>query len=58
MKTRRDAIFCHCCEGKGTITERKYKSGEEIACVCPECNGNKWVWSEIEVDLKRRQNKW
>jgi len=39
-------IFCHCCDGKGTITEKEYPSGKEIEVLCPECNGEKWVWSE------------
>jgi DnaJ-class molecular chaperone len=39
-------IFCHSCGGKGTVKEKKYPDGEEIDVVCPECNGDKWVWSE------------
>lgn len=38
-------IYCHTCEGKGTITEEKYPSKEEIEVPCPECNGEKWVWT-------------
>ena len=38
-------IFCHCCEGKKTIEEKEYPSGKIIKVVCPECDGNGWVWT-------------
>ena len=38
-------IFCHCCEGKKTIEEKEYPSGKIIKIVCPECDGNGWVWT-------------
>ena len=40
-------IYCHCCEGKGTIEEMKYPSKEPIDVACPECKGRKWVWAEV-----------
>jgi len=39
-------IYCHTCKGKGTVTETLYPSGEEVEVICPECNGQKWVWDE------------
>lgn len=39
-------VFCHCCEGEGVITEKEYPSGKSIKVVCPECNGDKWVFVE------------
>ena len=38
-------IYCHSCEGKGTLTEKEYPSGRDIEVQCPECNGKKWVLS-------------
>ena len=45
-RMKRVKIFCHLCEGKGTIPEKAYPNGKEIQCVCPECNGEKWVRSD------------
>jgi hypothetical protein len=45
-RMKRVKIFCHLCEGKGTIPEKAYPNGKEIQCICPECNGEKWVRSD------------
>jgi DnaJ-class molecular chaperone len=39
-------IFCHACEGKKTVEEKRYPNGETIKVICPECNGEGWVWDE------------
>jgi DnaJ-class molecular chaperone len=41
-------VFCHTCEGKGSLEDKAYPNGEEIRTICPECNGRKWVWEEAE----------
>jgi len=39
-------IVCHCCDGTGKIAEKEHPSKKQIMTVCPECNGDGWVWTE------------
>ena len=41
-------IYCHTCKGLGKVPEKKYPSGEKVMVICPECNGEKWVYADVE----------
>jgi len=41
-------IFCHSCKGLGKVPEKKYPSGEKVMVICYECNGEKWVYADVE----------
>jgi len=41
-------ICCHSCKATGHVTEKSYPSGEAIKVVCYECNGEKWVYANVE----------
>jgi len=43
-------IFCHSCNGRKFVLERAYPSKEEIKTVCPECNGDGWVWDILSTE--------
>jgi len=43
--TKKVKICCHSCGGKGKVVEKEYPSRKEIMVLCPECNGEKWVWA-------------
>ena len=40
-------IFCHSCEGQKFIIEKAYPTEEKVRTVCPECNGEGWVWDDV-----------
>jgi len=46
-KLKRIKIVCHCCDGVGRVEETTYPKREKVMVLCPECNGKKWVWTEI-----------
>lgn len=39
-------IFCHCCDGEGTVEEKSYPERKTIVVLCPECDGKKYVTAE------------
>lgn len=41
-------ICCHSCKGTGRVTEKSYPSGDRIEVLCPECDGEKWVYADVE----------
>ena len=42
-------IYCNSCRGLGTIPEMSYPDGHIIDTVCPECDGKKYVESEVDA---------
>jgi DnaJ-class molecular chaperone len=40
-------IVCHTCDGIGVITEKEYPTFKYVNVVCPECNGEGWIYAEL-----------
>jgi DnaJ-class molecular chaperone len=45
---KRIKVFCHTCEGKKNLEDKRYPDGKIIMVPCPECNGEGWVWEETK----------
>jgi len=48
-------IICHTCGGLGAVKEKVWPSEEEIAVVCPECKGEKFVWARKALLMREHQ---
>jgi hypothetical protein len=48
-------IFCHCCEGLGLVDEDGYPDHHVVKAICPECNGEGWVWTEQKGSLQEKK---
>lgn len=44
---KRIKIYCHSCKGQGYILENRFPDTKPVRVVCPECNGEKFVWDEL-----------
>lgn len=49
-KTKWLKIYCRTCDGKKTVEEKAYPTGEIIEVPCPECNGEGWVYAQRGVE--------
>jgi DnaJ-class molecular chaperone len=46
MKLQKVKVRCHACRSAGVIEDEEYETGRVIKLVCPECEGEGFVWDE------------
>jgi DnaJ-class molecular chaperone len=49
MGVGRVKVVCHTCNGKGVVDETAYPSTKPIKTLCPECNGDKYVYADVKT---------